>query len=127
MAVKFFSSTIIKLWSSEAEANAIKSGIPVGDKIIEQKVGRPVNWIIDYNKLGPMGQSGQYDFYYQGDKVGIDSIGEILDSAEMMGKIQKGGAWYTIGEERLQGRNKALDYLKDNPDVLKELEEKIYE
>jgi len=127
MAVKFFSSTVIKLWSSEAEANAIKSGIKVGDKILEQKVGRPVNWIIDYNKLGPMGQSGQYDFYYQGDQVGIDSVGEILDAAEMMGVIQKGGAWYTINEERFQGRSKALDYLRDNPDVVKLLQEKIYE
>jgi hypothetical protein len=67
MAVKFFSSTVIKLWSSEAEANAIKAGIKVGDKIIEQRVGRPVNWIIDYNKLGPPNLSGQYDFYYQGE------------------------------------------------------------
>jgi len=126
MAVKFFSSTIIKLWSSEAEANAIKSGIQVGDKIIEQKVGRPVNWIVDYNKLGPMGQSGQYDFYYQGNNLGIDAVGEVLDCAEMMGKIQKGGAWYTIGEERFQGRNKALDYLKENPDVVEKLKKDIY-
>jgi recombination protein RecA len=127
MAVKFFSSTIIKLWSSEAEANAIKDGVQVGDKIIEQKVGRPVNWIVDYNKLGPMGQNGQYDFYYQGNKVGIDSVGEVLDSAEMMGKIQKGGAWYTIGEERFQGRNKALEYLKENPEVVEKLKESLYE
>lgn len=126
MAVKFFSSTVIKLWSSEAEANAIKAGIKVGDKILEQKVGRPVNWIIDYNKLGPMGQSGQYDFYYQGKKLGIDEVGEILDAAEMMGVIQKGGAWYTINKERFQGRNKSLEYLKDNPDVVKLLQEKIY-
>ena len=126
MAVKFFSSTIIKLWSSEAEANAIKSGIQVGDKIIEQKVGRPVNWIIDYNKLGPQNQSGQYDFYYQGDSLGVDSVGEVLDVAEMMGLIQKGGAWYTIGEERFQGRVKAVDYLREHPEVVKELEEKIY-
>lgn len=127
MAVKFFSSTVIKLWSSEAEANAIKSGIKVGDKIIEQKVGRPVNWIIDYNKLGPMGLSGQYDFYYQGETVGIDSVGEVLDISEMMGVIQKGGAWYTIGEERFQGRVKALEYLRSNPKVVDELREKIYE
>jgi recombination protein RecA len=126
MAVKFFSSTVIKLWSSEAEANAIKAGIKVGDKILEQKVGRPVNWIIDYNKLGPMGQSGQYDFYYQGEKLGIDEVGEILDAAEMMGVIQKGGAWYTINEERFQGRSKSLEYLRDNPDVVKLLQEKIY-
>jgi recombination protein RecA len=126
MAVKFFSSTIIKLWSSEAEANAIKSGIQVGDKIIEQKVGRPVNWIIDYNKLGPQNQSGQYDFYYQGDSLGVDSIAEICDVAEMMGIIQKGGAWYTVGGERFQGRAKVVDYLRNNPEVVQSLKEKIY-
>ena len=127
MAVKFFSSTIIKLWSSEAEANAIKSGVKVGDKIIEQKVGRPVNWIVDYNKLGPPNLGGQYDFYYQGDTVGVDSIGETLDVSEMMGIIQKGGAWYTVGEERIQGRAKAVEYLRDNLDVVSKLKKDIYE
>ena len=127
MAVKFFSSTVIKLWSSEAEANAIKSGIKVGDKILEQKVGRPVNWIIDYNKLGPPNLSGQYDFYYQGDSLGVDYVGEVCDVSEMMGIIQKGGAWYTVGEERFQGRAKVVEYLKNNPDVVKELQEKIYD
>ena len=126
MAVKFFSSTVIKLWSSEAEANAIKSGVLVGDKIIEQKVGRPVNWIIDYNKLGPPNLSGQYDFYYQGSSVGVDGVGETLDVSEMMGIVQRGGAWYTIGEERLQGRAKAVDYLRNNLDVVKKLQEEIY-
>jgi len=127
MAVKFFSSTVIKLWASEADANAIKSGIQVGDKIIEQKVGRPVNWIIDYNKTGPMGLNGQYDFYFQGDKVGVDSVGEILDTAEMMGIVQKGGAWYTVNEERFQGRAKSVEYLRDNPDVADKIRQEIYD
>ena len=126
MAVKFFSSTIIKLWSSEAEANAIKSGIQVGDKIIEQKVGRPVNWIIDYNKLGPPNLSGQYDFYYQGNSLGVDEIGEILDTAEMMGIVQKGGAWYTVEGERFQGRAKAVEYLRINLDIVDKLRSEIY-
>ena len=126
MAVKFFSSTVVKLWSSEAEANAIKSGIKVGDKIIEQKVGRPVNWIVDYNKLGPPNLSGQYDFYYQGmDLLGVDTVGEVLDVAEMMGIVQRGGAWYTIEEERFQGRAKTLEWLRENPDVVNSLKEKI--
>jgi len=127
MAVKFFSSTVIKLWSSEAEANAIKAGVSVGDKIIEQKVGRPVNWIIDYNKLGPPNLSGQYDFYYQGGMVGVDNVGETLDVSEMMGITQRGGAWYTIGEERVQGRAKAVEYLRNNLDIVDDLEKKIYE
>jgi recombination protein RecA len=126
MAVKFFSTTVVKLWSSEAEANAIKAGVKVGDKIIEQRVGRPVNWIIDYNKQGPPNLSGQYDFYYQGETLGIDGVGETLDVAEMYGLIEKGGAWYTIGEERFQGRAKAVQYLRDNPKVVKDLREKIY-
>jgi recombination protein RecA len=126
MAVKFFSSTVIKLWSSEAEANAIKAGIKVGDKIIEQRVGRPVNWIIDYNKLGPPNLSGQYDFYYQGDSLGVDSVGETLDVAEMMGIVQKGGAWYTVGEERFQGRAKTVEYLRENPEVVGKLKAEIH-
>jgi recombination protein RecA len=125
MAVKFFSSTVIKLWSSEAEANAIKAGVTVGDKIIEQRVGRPVNWIIDYNKLGPPNLSGQYDFYYQGELLGVDRIGETLDVAEMYGLIEKGGAWYTINGERFQGRAKAVAYLRENPEVSGKLIQEI--
>jgi len=125
MAVKFFSSTVIKLWSSEAEANAIKAGVKVGDKIIEQRVGRPVNWIIDYNKVGPPNLSGQYDFYYQGEVLGVDHVGETLDVAEMCGAVEKGGAWYTVEGERLQGRAKAVQYLRDNAEVVEALQEKI--
>jgi len=125
MAVKFFSSTVIKLWSSEAEANAIKAGVAVGDKIIEQRVGRPVNWVIDYNKLGPPNLSGQYDFYYQGESLGVDRIGETLDVAEMYGLVEKGGAWYTINKERFQGRAKAVAYLRENPEVAGKLIEEI--
>jgi len=121
MAVKFFSTTVIKLWSSEAEANAIKAGIKVGDKIIEQRVGRPVNWIVDYSKVSPPNLSGQYDFYYQGETIGVDRVGETLDVAEMFGIVEKGGAWYTVNGERLQGRAKAVQYLRDNPEVVEKL------
>jgi recombination protein RecA len=126
MAVKFFSSTVVKLWSSEAEANAIKAGVKVGDKIIEQRVGRPVNWIIDYNKLGPPNLSGQYDFYFQGETVGVDFVGEVLDVAEQHGAVEKGGAWYTIEGERFQGRAKAVAWLRENPEMVEKLKNKIY-
>ncbi len=126
MAVKFFSSTVIKLWSSEAEANAIKAGVKVGDKIIEQRVGRPVNWIIDYNKLGPPNLSGQYDFYFQGETLGVDQVCEVIDVAEQFGIIEKGGAWYTIEGERFQGRAKAVAWLRENPEKVEELKKKIY-
>jgi recombination protein RecA len=126
MAVKFFSSTIIKLWSSESEASSIKDKIAIGDKLIEQRVGRPVNWTIDYNKTGPQFISGSYDFYFQGDNVGVDKVADLVDIAEMMGIIERGGAWYTIMDQRLQGRAKVIDYVKENPAVFDTLESMVY-
>lgn len=127
MAVKFFSSTIVKLWSSEAEASSIKSKMAIGDKLIEQKVGRPVNWTIDYNKTGPQFITGSYDFYFQGDFVGVDKVADLLDTAEMLGVVERGGAWYTVFDERLQGRAKAIDYLRDNPEVINKITKAVYE
>jgi hypothetical protein len=43
----------------------------------------------------------------------------------MVGAIEKGGAWYTVNGERLQGRAKAVQYLRDNPDVVIKLQEEI--
>lgn len=125
-AVKFFSSTIIKLWSSESENNAIKGKIAVGDKLIEKKIGREVLWHVDFNKTSPGFLGGKYDFYFDRDEVGVDKVGDIVDTAELVGAIEKGGAWYTVLGERFQGRAKVIEYLRENPDKLKELEAKIY-
>jgi recombination protein RecA len=124
-AVKFFSSTVVKLWSSESENQAIKGKIAVGDKLIESKIGRIVNWHVDFNKTGPAFISGSYDFYFGSEEIGIDKVADLVDTAELVGVIEKGGAWYTVFEERLQGRAKVIEYLKQNPDKLKELESKL--
>jgi recombination protein RecA len=121
-AVKFFSSTIVKLWSSESENQAIKGKTTVGDKIIESKIGRTVNWNIDFNKTGPAFIGGSYDFYFDADTVGVDKVADLVDTAEYYGVIEKGGAWYTVLGERFQGRAKVVDYLKENPSKVKELE-----
>jgi recombination protein RecA len=124
-AVKFFSSTIVKLWSSESDNNAIKGKTAVGDKLIEKKIGREVIWRVDFNKTGPSFLGGKYDFYFDRDEIGIDRVGDIVDTAELVGAIEKGGAWYTVLGERFQGRAKVIEYFKDNPEKLKELEAKI--
>jgi hypothetical protein len=43
----------------------------------------------------------------------------------MCGLVEKGGAWYTVNSERLQGRAKAVQYLKDNPKVVEKLKKDI--
>lgn len=120
-AVKFFSSTIVKLWSSESENQAIKDKIAIGDKLIEKKIGRSVTWNVDFNKTGPAFISGQYDFYFDGDNIGVDNIAEVLDVAEQLGKVEKGGAWYTVLGERFQGRAKVIEWLRENPEKAEEL------
>lgn len=121
-AVKFFSSTVVKLWSSESENQAIKGKIFVGDKAIESKVGRVVNWHIDFNKTGPSFLSGSYDFYFEGEDIGVDRVADLVDTAELTGKIERGGAWYTVLGERLQGRAKVIEWLKEDRSRVDELE-----
>jgi transcriptional accessory protein Tex/SPT6 len=64
-------------------------------------VGRPVNWIIDYNKLGPPNLSGQYDFYYQGYALGVDRVGETLDVFIKKVDTSTGKIYLTMSDERV--------------------------
>lgn len=127
MAVKFFSSTIVKLWSSDSDNNAIKGSVTSGNKIIEAKVGRKVDWHVDFNKTGPAFVGGSYDFYFDGDAVGIDTVGDLFDLAEMLGKVEKGGSWYKLMGESFQGRTRAIEWLRTTPGKVEELMRIVYE
>jgi recombination protein RecA len=125
MATKFYSSNIVKLFSSESDNQAIKGKIYVGDKIIEEKVGRKIRWDLQFSKTSPAFQNGEYDFYFRGGDVGIDSIADLVDTAEMMGFIERSGAWYTVEGERYQGRDKLVLGVKENLDVQELLIKKV--
>lgn len=124
-AVKFFSSTIIKLFSSDSENNAIKAKVKSGDKLIEHVVGREVNWSIEANKLGPAFESGSYRFMFDGDYVGVDYSEELITLAEKFGKIEKAGSWYTILDERIQGRDAVIESVRSNPELRGHLEKEL--
>jgi recombination protein RecA len=125
LATKFYSSTIVKLFSSESDNQAIKGKIYVGDKIIEEKVGRKVRWDVQFSKTSPAFQSGEYDFYFRGRDVGVDTIADLVDTAEMLGFIERGGAWYTVEGERYQGRDKLILGVKENLDIQEALINKV--
>ena len=124
-AVQFYSSTIIKLFSSESDNQAIKGKIYVGDKIIEEKVGRKVRWDVQFSKTSPAFQSGEYDFYFRGDDLGVDSVADLVDTAEMMGLVERSGAWYTVEGERFQGRDKLVAGVKEQLDIQELLTKKV--
>jgi recombination protein RecA len=125
-ATKFYSSTVIKLFSSESDNQAIKGKIQVGDKLIEEKVGRKVRWELQFSKTSPGFQSGEYDFYFRGDNIGIDSVGDLVDTAEMAGLVSRTGAWYIVSEDKkVQGREAFITYVKENEEFRKEIEDKL--
>ena len=125
LATKFYSSTIIKLFSSESDNQAIKGKIYVGDKIIEEKVGRKVRWDVQFSKTSPAFQTGEYDFYFRGQDVGVDTVADLVDTAEMLGYVERAGAWYTVEGERFQGRERLVLGVKENLDMQDALIKKV--
>lgn len=125
-ATIFNSSTVVKLFSTESDAKAIMDDVSVGDRIYKEKVGRPVNWEVEFNKLAPMGLTGKYDFYFRGDNVGIDYVGETVELAEKYGIIKKSGGWYAYEGKSYYLKDLAA-LLRENPDAQAELVGRISE
>lgn len=125
-ATKFYSSTVIKLFSSESDNQAIKGKIHVGDKLIEEKIGRKVRWELQFSKTSPAFQSGEYDFYFRGNSLGIDSIGDLVDTAELAGIVERTGAWYLLPDgSKVQGREAFVNRVKEDLDLQDSIREKL--
>jgi recombination protein RecA len=75
------------------------------------------------NKLAPPFREAEFDIIYG---QGISREGDLLDLATAQGLIAKSGAWYSHGSDRIaQGRENAKTYLKEHPDLAKDLEQQI--
>jgi len=117
-ATKFYSSTVIKLFSSESDNQALKGKIKVGDKLIEEKIGRKIRWELQFSKTSPGFQAGEYDFYFRGDSVGIDGIADLVDTAELAGLVSRTGAWYQLEDgSKVQGRDAFVEHVRGNPEL----------
>ena len=120
-AVEHAASTVLKLWRSPSDV--IEAEVHVGDGLLMKRpVGSPVTWTVEKNRGPGMGMSNTYDLYTGGDNIGIDLTGEVVTYGVEYGIIKKGGAWFTLGDERFQGRAKVIQYLRENPDI----QEKVY-
>ena len=77
------------------------------------------------NKVAPPFREAEFDVMYG---QGISKEGNVLDMAVNLDIIQKAGSWFSYNGERIgQGRENVKTYLKENPEVLKEVEEKVRE
>ena len=77
------------------------------------------------NKMAPPFRQVEFDIMYN---EGISTAGEMLDMGVDHGLIEKSGAWYSYGDERIgQGRENAKRFLTENQDIINELKRKILE
>lgn len=94
---------------------------PVKEK--EDVIGSHVRVKVVKNKVAPPFKQAEFDIMYA---EGISHVSLLVDIGAENGIIEKSGAWYSYGEQRIgQGRENAKMFLKDNPLVMAEIDAKV--
>ena len=110
-ALKFYASVRIDI----RRTGAIKKG--------DEVIGSETRAKVVKNKVAPPFRVADFDILYG---EGISREGEIIELGVIHKLIDKSGAWYTYGKERIgQGKDNTRDYLKEHPQMAEEIEAKI--
>lgn len=110
-ALKFYSSVRIEIRRSKT----IKDG--------DETIGSHARAKVVKNKVAAPFRKAEFDIMYG---TGISRSGCVLDLAEDIGIVDRAGSWYSYGETRLgQGHENSKEFLRENEDILKEIEDKI--
>lgn len=110
-ALKFYSSVRIEVRRGEV----IKDG--------GQIIGASTRCKVVKNKVAPPFKEAEFDMMYG---QGISRTGEVLDIAVDLDIIRKGGSWFSYKDQKLgQGRDNVKELLKNNPELMQEIEEQI--
>jgi recombination protein RecA len=89
----------------------------------DEVVGNSTRVKVVKNKVAPPFKQVEFDIMYG---EGISKTGELIDIGVKAGVVEKSGSWYSYGDERIgQGRENAKTFLKQNPGVAMEIEDKI--
>lgn len=110
-ALKFYASVRLEI----RKAAAIKDG--------EELIGNRTKVKVVKNKLAPPFKNVEFDLMYG---EGISRTGDLLDMGVTLDIIEKSGAWYSYGGERLgQGRQNVKLFFNDNPDVFNKVQAEV--
>jgi recombination protein RecA len=110
-ALKFYSSVRLDI----RRIGAIKKG--------DEVVGAETRVKVVKNKVAPPFRQAEFDVMYG---EGISLEGEIIEQGVQLKLIEKAGAWYSHNGEKIgQGKDNVREYLKQNPDISKSLEDQI--
>ncbi len=89
----------------------------------DEVVGSTTRVKVVKNKVAPPFKQVEFDIMYG---EGISKMGELLDLGVKAGVVEKSGAWFSYGDERIgQGRENAKTFLKEHPEIALEIEDKI--
>lgn len=112
-ALKFYSSVRLEVRRVETLKNGTEA------------IGARTKVKVVKNKVAPPFKEAEFDIMYG---KGISKTGELIDAAVKLDIVEKSGSWFSYcGEKIGQGRDKARDFLAQNPEVAEEVEEKIKE
>ncbi|PLX99841.1 MAG: recombinase RecA [Desulfuromonas sp.] len=112
-ALKFYSSVRMDI----RRIGALKQGQDV--------IGNRTRVKIVKNKVAPPFKEVEFDIMYG---QGISRVGDLLDLATEAEIVEKSGAWFSYGEDRIgQGRENVKVFLKENPDIAADIEKKLRE
>ncbi|MBK7984548.1 MAG: recombinase RecA [Candidatus Competibacter sp.] len=110
-ALKFYASVRLDI----RRIGSIKKG--------DEVVGNETRVKVVKNKMAPPFKQAEFEILYG---EGASRLGEVIDLGVKVGLIEKSGAWYSCGGTRIgQGKDNARTYLKENPELARELEDKI--
>ena len=110
-ALKFYSSVRIE----------VRRGEPIKDG--GEIIGNRTKCKVVKNKVAPPFKTAEFDILYG---QGVSKMGEIVDTAVEFNIVKKSGSWFSYNDMKIgQGRDKVLDYLKNNADICAEIEAKI--
>ncbi len=110
-ALKFYSSIRVHLKKGEVYRDKQKN-----------ITGQEIKFQTKKNKTYKPFQVGMLSFYYNGE---IDNEEAIVQYAIVYELVKQGGAWFNFGEEKFQGKEKLIEYLKSKPKVLAKLKKDI--
>ncbi len=112
-ALKFYATQRLDI----RRIGAIKDG--------EQVIGNRTRVKVVKNKVAPPFKEVEFDIMYGS---GISKEGDLLDLAAQENIVEKSGAWFSFGGERIgQGREQAKQFLKEHPEALQQIEGKVLE
>ena len=110
-ALKFYSSVRLDI----RRIGSIKKG--------DEVIGAQTRVKVVKNKVSPPFRTAEFEILYG---TGISRQGEILDLGIKQGIVQKSGAWYSYGDERIgQGRDNAREYLLAHPEIATDIEQQV--